>query len=122
MRTLLPTCLALAMALPPHPATAQPLEITLTEGTNFAAAASPDGQTFALDLQGTLWTVPADGGQATAITDAYGDSRQPVWSPDGSKIAFTSNRDGNDEVYCADVRRGKLKRLTRNQANDSPSS
>ena len=73
--------------------------VTLTEGTNMAAALSPDGRMMALDLQGTIWLVPIAGGKARAVTDALGDARQPAWSPDGDRIAFQSYRDGTWHIW-----------------------
>ncbi len=64
------------------------LKVTVTEGTNLAAVLSPDKKTIAFDLQGTIWTLPATGGAARQITDAFGDSRQPAWSPDGNFIVY----------------------------------
>ena len=62
------------------------LEVKLTEGTNIALALSPDSKTIVFDLQGTLWTMPATGGKAKAITDELGDARQPAFSPDGKYL------------------------------------
>src|SRR4030095_8326614 len=61
------------------------VQITLHEGTNMAAALSPDGRTLAIDLLGTLWTLPAAGGVAKPITDIAMDARQPSWAPDGTR-------------------------------------
>ena len=50
-------------------------EVVLEEGTNFAPALSPDGSQIIIDLQGTLWSLPAEGGEAEALTDGLGDDR-----------------------------------------------
>jgi Tol biopolymer transport system component/imidazolonepropionase-like amidohydrolase len=88
------------------------IPVTLTEGTNMAAALSPDKGTLALDLQGTLWLLPIAGGEARAITDALGDCRQPVWSPDGQRIAFQSYRDGNYHIWTIGKEGKDLRQLT----------
>ncbi|HRW30422.1 MAG TPA: hypothetical protein P5227_10530, partial [Emcibacteraceae bacterium] len=64
-------------------------EITFNQGTNFGITLSPDGKSFAMDIQGVLWTLPAGGGKATAITSGQQpEVREPSWSPNGNKIAF----------------------------------
>jgi Tol biopolymer transport system component/imidazolonepropionase-like amidohydrolase len=86
--------------------------ITLTEGTNFAMALSPDKKTIALDLQGTLWLLPVQGGKAVPITDHLGDIRQPVWSPNGQRLAFQSYRDGTYHIWTINVDGTDLRQIT----------
>src|SRR6188768_3310194 len=83
-------------------ATPDSIPVTLREGTNMAIAVSPDKKTIAMDLQGTIWILPVTGGKAKAITDALGDNRQPVWSPDGSQVAFQSYRSGDYHIWTVE--------------------
>ena len=55
--------------------------VVVTEGTNFAVAASPDGTQLVMDLQGTLWLLPAAGGSAEALTDGLGTTGCPTSIP-----------------------------------------
>src|SRR5947199_241856 len=43
----------------------------------------------------------------------------PTWSPDGTRIAFWSNRDGKSEIYVMDADGSNVKRLTNNLSDDN---
>lgn len=101
-----------------RPVSADSVKVTLTEGTNLAMALSPDKQTIVMDLQGTIYTIPAKGGKAVALTDEMGDCRQPVWSPDGSKIAFQAFWDGNFHIYTIDKNGGAPVQVTSGTFDD----
>jgi Tol biopolymer transport system component/imidazolonepropionase-like amidohydrolase len=99
-------------ARPTQSNTARHVSLTLHEGTNMAAALSPDGRTLAIDLLGCLWTLPIDGGTAHQISDELGDIRQPAWSPDGKWIAFQSYRDGGWHIWTVAPDGSNLKQRT----------
>ena len=65
-----------------------------------------------MDLQGTIYSLPATGGLAKALTDPMGDCRQPVFSPDGSKVAFQAFWDGNFHIYTIGKDGGTPKQIT----------
>ena len=52
------------------------------------------------------------------LTDASDDDWGPAWSPDGRSIAFTSNRDGNTEIYVMDASGGNARNLTNYNGKD----
>ncbi len=60
---------------------------------------SPDGTTVAFDMLGDIYAVPIGGGEATALTSGIAWNFQPRYSPDGSHIAFISDRGGADNLW-----------------------
>ncbi len=61
---------------------------------------------------GDLWIVPSSGGQARRLTTSDGLELFPRFSPDGKKIAFTGEYDGDQDVYVMDATGGEPKRLS----------
>ncbi len=51
---------------------------------------SPDGRTIAFLREGQLWLLPIDGGEPEAVTELPNGAGLPVWSPDGTRIAFAA--------------------------------
>lgn len=64
-----------------------------------------------------LIAINPDGAGPTNITDHWSDS-QPAGSPDGSRIAFMSQREGNWEIFVVNVDGSNMARLTNNRVND----
>jgi Tol biopolymer transport system component len=73
-------------------------------------AASPDGSAIAVSVIDTarstrdLWLYPTAGGPARRLTFEAADDFAPVWSPDGSRLLFSSMRDGVIQLFTIDVK------------------
>lgn len=81
---------------------------------------SPDGSTIAFTYKGDIYTVPVAGGQARQLTTQSSYETEPVWSPDGKKIAFASDREGGSDIFIMDAAGGPATRLTFNSASEIP--
>ena len=73
---------------------------------------------IAFSYGGDLWIVDRNGGQARRLTSDIGIETNPLFSPDGSLIAFTGEYDGNEDVYVMPVTGGIPKRLTTHPGSD----
>jgi Tol biopolymer transport system component len=89
------------VAAPPLPTRA--VSINVDEGTWMDVDVSPDGKTIAFDLLGDIYTMPINGGTATRIAEGLPFEMQPRFSPDGKRIAFTSDRGGGDNIWVMNV-------------------
>lgn len=88
------------------------------------AAWSPDGTRIAwvarvgADRQMEVFVSDADGAKVRNVSSDPADDRHIAWSPDGRLLAFTSNRDGNSELYALSFAESRLWRLTFDPAQD----
>jgi tricorn protease len=79
---------------------------------------SPDGRQVAFSYLGDIWVVEAIGGVARPVTMHEAHDINPVFSPDGKYIAFSSNRHGSYDVFVVPAVGGKPRRLTFDSAAD----
>jgi len=85
----------------------------------FEPSLSPDGKTVVFVSHGDLWTAPAAGGVARIlVADPAAESR-PLFSPDGTSLAFISTRSGNGDIYVLDLQNGQTHRLTYDDGLDA---
>ena len=108
-----------------------PLEIETTEVIDADVALSPDGQTLIFTLLGHLFRLPVQGGTAEQLTfGPYYDS-EPVITPEGSRVAFISDRgrpstadesiwsEGN--MFVLELETGKIRQLPTSLGPAGPS-
>jgi len=79
---------------------------------------SPDGSEIAFVSGGDIWTVPATGGAARLLVAHSAHESRPLYSPDGSHLAFNSNRAGGQDVFLMDLSSGQVTRLTHESGSE----
>ena len=92
----------------------------------FTVRWSPDGTRFIYQSTVTQWTgiqsdimtCNADGSDVRRVTGADGNELTPNWSPDGARIAFVADYDGDYDVYVMDADGAGTHRLTETTVDD----
>lgn len=100
---------------PPFPLAS--VSIDTDETTWSSLDVTPDGKKFVFDMLGDLYIVDIEGGEAKALTQDFSWDIQPAISPDGSKIAFISDRDGIMNVWTMNIDGTNLKQISKEKQN-----
>lgn len=81
------------------------IDFTTTEGTWMSVDLAPDGSWIAFDLLGHVYRMPAGGGAAQSLTQTSGVAvnYHPAISPDGQRVAFISDREGQNNLWVMDA-------------------
>ena len=84
---------------------------------------APDGRSLVfiseIDKQpADIYVMAADGSRRRRLTTTPAIDSNPAFSPDGTKVAFESDRDGNFEIYVMDASGANVRRLTNDPASD----
>jgi Tol biopolymer transport system component/imidazolonepropionase-like amidohydrolase len=97
------------------------ISMDFTEGSWISVDVSPDGQTLVFDYMGDLFTLPITGGEATPLTSGMAFDAQPRFSPDGSRVVFTSDRDGAQNIWILTLDGSDPVRISSGSANRAES-
>ena len=97
----------------PRGLTLRKVPINTDEGTWMNVDVSPDGTRVAFDMLGDIYVMPIGGGTPTRIAEGLSYEQQPRWSPDGSRIAFVSDRGGGDNIWIMNADGSSKKQLTK---------
>ncbi len=105
------------LSLDPVGLTVAETRVPITHGSRVVGAChvSPDGERIVFQSshpREDLYIVRSDGSGMKQLTRDDHKDRLPRWSPDGSRIAFYSNRSGRYEIWLVDPDGGNLKQLT----------
>lgn len=83
-------------------------------------AISPDGTQIAFSYKGDIYVVGIQGGTARPLTTNPAYDSDPVWTPDGKYLYFSSYREGSKDIFCVPVEGGTPKRITNYPGNETP--
>ena len=81
---------------------------------------SPDGSKIAFCYKGDIYVVSSNGGKALQITSNPAYDSDPVWTPDGKNIVFSSYRDADKNIYITSAEGGAPVRITDYPGNETP--
>nr|WP_314443838.1 amidohydrolase family protein [uncultured Sphingomonas sp.] len=97
----------------PQGLTLRKVRLDTNEGTWMNVDVSPDGSRIAFDMLGDIYVMPIGGGTPTRIAEGLSYEQQPRWSPDGTRIAFVSDRAGGDNIWIMNADGSNRKQLTK---------
>ena len=81
---------------------------------------SPDGKQIVFNYKGNIYTVAAEGGSAKQITSHSTHDTDPMWTPDGKHIVFSSYRNKSKDIYKVPAEGGVPVRLTTHSGSETP--
>ncbi|MFP5227865.1 MAG: amidohydrolase family protein [Acidobacteriota bacterium] len=121
-KTLLIDLQGMIYSLPASGGTAKQITSVMFEASHPSWSPKDDQVAVQSYFGGTfhIWTMKPDGSHLRQITFGHGDDREPVFSPDGTEIAFSSDRafQGSYDIWTVDLATGSLKQWTSSPADE----
>lgn len=99
----------------PTGAVIRQVKLDVTEGSWMDLDVSPDGRTIAFTLLGDIYSMPIAGGTPRRIAEGLAWEVQPRFSPDGTRIAFTSDRGGGDNIWTMNADGSNKQQVTKEE-------
>jgi len=103
----------------------RPFTLLFVSGACFAAitpmaepSVSFDRKEIAFVSGGDIWTAPLQGGEGRLLLSHSANESRPMFSPDGKRLAFLSNRDGASNIYVLELATGAIRRLTYSDSSE----
>ena len=115
MNRIIITVITLATTLSMFGATSQDSPLWIRKNS-----ISPDGTKIAFTYKGDIYCVSSQGGRATQLTTDQAYDTDPLWTPDGENIVFSSYREGSKDIYIMGAEGGTSRRLTTWTGNETP--
>lgn len=81
---------------------------------------SPDGSRIAFCYKGDIYVVGTEGGKAFQLTSNPAYDSDPIWTPDGKNIIFSSYRESDKDIYITSAEGGAPRRITDYPGNETP--
>lgn len=88
------------------------LQFSVAKATWMSIDVAPDGQQLIMDVLGDLYLLPVAGGRAEPVSVGMGFDAQPRFSPDGSLVAFISDRSGSQQLWVLELGTGEFRKIT----------
>ena len=88
------------------------VSIDVREGTWLSPDISPGGKTIVFELLGDIYRIGSKGGEARPILTGMAFESQPVFSPDGNRIVYVSDRSGAENIWIANADGSAPRQLT----------
>ena len=102
-------------------AAARTIEFETNEVTGAGVTVSPDGHSLIFTILGHLFRLPVEGGIAEQLTFGPHYDDEPVFSPDGARVAFVSDRDGSEgNVFVLELATGETTQVTHESSAGRP--